>query len=130
MDDVKVLKDGTLVIRSAGQSDVGSYQCQAGTGQRAIESRKARVRLYRGRAKPIILRSPVETEVEKGDSITLECVASGFPRPFFAWYKDGGRLSTAHSRYKVLNEKNMSGPTFSFIFRSKTMEHWSSPMLN
>ena len=101
IDPKKVLRDGTLVIRSAGQGDVGSYHCQAGMGQKAIDSRKARVRFYRGRAKPVILQSPVQTEVEKGSTITLECVASGFPRPFFAWYKDGGRLSTAHSRYKV-----------------------------
>ena len=39
----------------------------------------------------------------KGETITLECLASGFPLPTFAWYKDGGRLSTAHSRYKILH---------------------------
>ena len=102
----KVLRDGTLIIRSASAVHVvGWYQCHAGggdTGQEAIVSRRARVRFYRGRAKPVILQSPAEmTEVEKGSSIRLGCIASGFPRPLFAWYKDGGRLSTAHSRYTI-----------------------------
>ena len=104
IDSEKVLPDGTLIIRSASPAHVvGWYQCHAsaGQGQEVLSSRRARVRFYRGRAKPVILQSPTQTEVEKGSTIRLECVASGFPRPLFAWYKDGGRLSTAHSRYKI-----------------------------
>ena len=69
----------------------------------SLSSRTAKVRFYRGRAKPSIIHSPSHTEIEKGSTIKLECGASGFPQPNFAWYKDGGRLSTAHSRYKILN---------------------------
>ena len=91
IESTKVLRDGTLIIPSASPVHVvGWYQCHAGggdTGQAAIVSRRARVRFYRGRAKPVILQSPVETEVEKGSTIRLGCVASGFPRPLFAWYK-------------------------------------------
>jgi len=39
--------------------------------------------------------------VRKGDTIILDCGASGFPEPTFEWYRDGGRLSSAHARYKV-----------------------------
>ena len=56
-----------------------------------------------GRAKPSITHSPRHTEIEKGNRITLDCGASGFPYPSFSWYKDGGRLSNAHSRYKILD---------------------------
>jgi peroxidase len=87
-----------LIISNANSHDVGSYQCQVGS----LKSRSARVRFYRGRAKPTIIHSPAsQTDVEKGQTIRLSCVAGGFPRPSFAWFKDGGRLSSAHSRYKI-----------------------------
>ncbi len=46
--------------------------------------------------------SPVQSEVRKGETIVLSCGASGFPEPTYEWYRDGGRLSSAHSRYKVI----------------------------
>ncbi len=47
------------------------------------------------------LSSPIHSEVRKGETIVLSCGASGFPDPTYEWYRDGGRLSSAHSRYKV-----------------------------
>ena len=52
-------------------------------------------------SKPSITDRPETTEVTKGDVIRLPCGASGFPRPTFAWFKDGGRLSNAHDRFTV-----------------------------
>ena len=51
--------------------------------------------------KPTITNRPETTEVTKGDVIRLPCGAAGFPKPTFAWFKDGGRLSNAHDRFKV-----------------------------
>ncbi len=99
---MKVSKFGTLVISGAKEDDIGVYQCQVKWNQGSLRSRKARVRYFRGRARPKIVHRPVHAEVEKGATITLNCGASGFPEPTFAWYKDGGRLSTAHSRFKVV----------------------------
>lgn len=94
----RVVPGGTsLTISNAQSDDIGIYQCHVAS----ISSRPARVRFYRGRAKPSIVHSPIHSEVEKGSTIILDCGASGFPRPTFAWYKDGGRLSTAHDRYKI-----------------------------
>lgn len=88
----------TLLIANAQKADIGVYKCHYSD---QLTSRPARVRFYQGRSKPTILHSPTHSEVEKGSTIRLNCVANGFPKPTFAWYKDGGRLSTAHSRYKI-----------------------------
>ena len=94
---VQILPRGNLYISNAQRSDVGIYKCHVS----GLTSRPARIRFYQGRAKPTIVHSPTQTNVEKGSTIRLNCVAAGFPRPSYAWYKDGGRLSTAHSRFKV-----------------------------
>ena len=44
---------------------------------------------------------PTYTEVVKGGVIRLSCGASGFPKPTFEWYRDGGQLSNAHDRFEV-----------------------------
>ena len=54
----------------------------------------------------------------KGDVIRLPCGASGFPRPTFAWFKDGGRLSNAHDRFtvRVENSRYELDPMFNIMF--------------
>ena len=44
---------------------------------------------------------PTRAEVKKGQTIRLNCKATGFPKPNYAWYKDGGRLSSFHDRFRV-----------------------------
>jgi hypothetical protein len=55
-------------------------------------------------SKPKITNRPDTTKVAKGDEIRLGCGATGFPKPSFAWFKDGGRLSNAHDRFHVTDE--------------------------
>ena len=50
----------------------------------------------------IICRRPHRVEVKKGQTIRLSCKATGFPKPNYAWYKDGGRLSSFHDRFRVI----------------------------
>ena len=45
---------------------------------------------------------PSRIEVKKGQAIRLNCKATGFPKPHYAWYKDGGRLSSFHDRFRVI----------------------------
>ena len=45
---------------------------------------------------------PSRKEVKKGQTIRLNCKATGFPKPHYAWYKDGGRLSSFHDRFRVI----------------------------
>ncbi|XP_059088461.1 peroxidasin-like isoform X1 [Tigriopus californicus] len=102
---VRLLGRGvSLVIVAARPADVGLYECVAKSEQGEITSRSARVRYYQQRAKPSITHRPVYTEVTKGGEIRLSCAAEGFPRPTFEWYKDGGRLSNAHDRFKILDD--------------------------
>ena len=41
---------------------------------------------------------PLMARVIRGQRIVLDCLASGYPAPTYSWYKDGGRLSSAHDR--------------------------------
>ena len=62
--------------------------------------------------KSLIVKSfsfrPIQTEVRKGETIILSCGASGFPDPTYEWFRDGGRLSSAHSRYKASQTSQQS----------------------
>ena len=83
------------------------YACvvKLASGQK-MTSRSARVRIHEGRSKPRIQHRPVDHEVSKGETIRLSCGAVGFPKPTYAWYKDGGRLSNAHDRFEVCKGNN------------------------
>ena len=49
---------------------------------------------------------PNRVVVKKGQTIRLNCKATGFPKPTYAWYKNGGRLSSSHDRFKVILQPN------------------------
>ena len=64
---VQTLNGGTtLMIKNAQTKDIGTYRCQVHSQNESISSRPARVRFYRGRAKPSIIHSPSHTEIQKG----------------------------------------------------------------
>ena len=64
---VQTLNGGTtLMIKNAQTKDIGTYHCQVRSQNKSISSRPARVRFYRGRAKPSIIHSPSHTEIQKG----------------------------------------------------------------
>ncbi len=43
-------------------------------------------------APPSFTRAPKNQTALDGETVTLECVAAGYPPPTIAWHKDGGRL--------------------------------------
>ena len=58
---------------------------------------------------------PHRVEVKKGQTIRLNCKATGFPKPNYAWYKDGGRLSSFHDRFRVFYDKYLRKAIISYI---------------
>ena len=46
-----------------------------------------------------LIHRPLMSRVVRGQRIVLDCLASGYPPPTYSWYKDGGRLSSAHDRW-------------------------------
>lgn len=56
-------------------------------------------------AKPYFLRTPQDFSSDVGDSVRLECAASGLPQPDISWTKDdlpvqsGGRFQVGAHNY-------------------------------
>jgi len=108
--------DGSqLTITNAQLEDVGFYRCQYGSAP-PLWSRRARLVVVQRREKPrithrsgecphghnrMIFPRPMNVEVPKGSTVRLSCGAIAFPPPVHTWFKDGGRLSSAHDRYEV-----------------------------
>lgn len=44
---------------------------------------------------PEIIQHPLNTTVVRGNPLTLDCRASGSPRPIIEWYKDGQLVKTS-----------------------------------
>lgn len=59
-------------------------------------------------AKPYFLRTPQDFSSDVGDSVRLECAASGLPQPDISWTKDdlpvqsGGRFQVGPHNYYPL----------------------------
>ncbi|XP_023320819.1 peroxidasin homolog isoform X2 [Eurytemora carolleeae] len=99
----QILEDGTLVLRNVAQSAAGVYACTVvdEDSLERIVSAPAILNVEGRTEKPRISHRPVKTTVHIGELIVLDCLASGYPPPFYTWYKDGGRLSAAHDRFTL-----------------------------
>nr|XP_021529801.1 hemicentin-2 [Aotus nancymaae] len=84
---VAVLEEGSLFLASVSPMDSGDYECQA-TNEVGSSSRRAKLVVY---VPPSIREDGRKTNVSgmAGQSLTLECDASGFPVPEVVWLKDG-----------------------------------------
>ncbi|XP_035116313.2 hemicentin-2 isoform X6 [Callithrix jacchus] len=84
---VAVLEEGSLFLTSVSPMDSGDYECQA-TNEVGSSSRRAKLVVY---VPPSIREDGRKANVSgmAGQSLTLECDASGFPVPEIVWLKDG-----------------------------------------
>ena len=98
----QTLPDGRLVLSQVTARDSGRYYCRVSTSVGTVQSREALVTVRQSQQRPEITHRPLQTRVLRGESIVLDCLASGYPPPSYSWYKDGGRLSAAHDRYTVV----------------------------
>lgn len=94
-DNYLIMPSGNLQIVNATQEDEGTYQCAAYNPvtqevKTSVSSDRLRVRRSTAEMARIIYPPMAQTIiVTKGQSLFLECVASGMPPPRITWAKDG-----------------------------------------
>lgn len=76
-----------LKLLSVEHSHAGKYQCVVSNSYGTTYSQKSTISVL---VFPTFLKKPKNVEVEAGDTVKLECAATGEPPPEVAWHKDGG----------------------------------------
>ncbi|XP_069831545.1 immunoglobulin superfamily member 10 [Dendropsophus ebraccatus] len=80
-----LFSNGTLYIRNAESSDNGNYECIA-TSSTGSERRVVTLKVEQNDVVPkIIQASPKATELNLGDTLMLNCSATGEPKPRIIW---------------------------------------------
>lgn len=106
-DNYLIMPSGNLQIVNATQEDEGTYKCAAYNPvtqevKTSVSSDRLRVRRSTAEAARIIYPPVAQTIiVTKGQSLILECVASGMPPPKVSWEKDGTDVS-GHNKTRFL----------------------------
>ncbi|XP_018104488.1 brother of CDO isoform X2 [Xenopus laevis] len=106
-DNYLIMPSGNLQIVNATQEDEGTYKCAAYNPvtqevKTSVSSDRLRVRRSTAEAARIIYPPNAQTIiVTKGQSLILECVASGMPPPRITWSKDGIDVSW-HNKTRLL----------------------------
>ncbi|NXC16364.1 BOC protein, partial [Corythaeola cristata] len=111
-----IMPSGNLQIVNASQEDEGTYKCAAYNPvtqevKTSVSSERLRVRRSTAEAARIIYPPEAQTIiVTKGQSLILECVASGIPPPRVTWAKDGSNVS-AYNKTRFLLSNLLIDPT-------------------
>ncbi|OCT81192.1 peroxidasin isoform X1 [Xenopus laevis] len=82
---LNLLNDGTLMIQNTKETDQGIYQCMAKNVAGEVKTHEVTLRYYGTPATPTFVIQPQNTEVLVGESVTLECSATGQPHPRVTW---------------------------------------------
>ncbi|XP_070284707.1 peroxidasin homolog isoform X3 [Myotis yumanensis] len=82
---LNLLDDGTLMIQNTRETDQGVYQCMAKNAAGEAKTQEVTLRYFGSPARPTFVIQPQNTEVLVGESVTLECSATGHPLPRIAW---------------------------------------------
>ncbi|NWS49913.1 PXDN protein, partial [Probosciger aterrimus] len=84
---LNLLDDGTLMIQNTKETDQGIYQCMAKNVAGEVKTQEVTLRYFESPARPSFVIHPQNTEVLVGESVTLECSATGHPQPRITWTK-------------------------------------------
>ncbi|KAG1938339.1 protogenin [Pimephales promelas] len=89
-DRITVLPNGVLHIRDVTMKDVGNYRCFATNRASRVTSREAELSIIpasgpRPLMKPHIIAGPQNISAGLHQSVVLECLAEGNPRPLVSW---------------------------------------------
>ncbi|OQR69532.1 leucine-rich repeats and immunoglobulin domains protein 3-like [Tropilaelaps mercedesae] len=88
-----------LQLRSVADGDEGKYQCIARNRFGSSYANRSRVSVH---VFPSFTKTPpTQMTMVAGDSVVLECAATGQPKPVISWQKDGG------SDFPAAREKRM-----------------------
>uniref|UniRef100_A0A8C4YU05 Peroxidasin n=1 Tax=Gadus morhua TaxID=8049 RepID=A0A8C4YU05_GADMO len=84
---LNLLEDGTLMIQDTRETDQGVYQCMAKNVAGEVKTSEVTLRYFGAPSRPSFVIQPQNTEVLVGESVTLECSATGQPQPRVSWTK-------------------------------------------
>ncbi|ERL94810.1 hypothetical protein D910_12084 [Dendroctonus ponderosae] len=76
-----------LKLFSVEHSHAGKYQCVVSNSYGITYSQQSTISVL---VYPTFIKTPKNVEVEAGQTVKLECAATGEPPPEVAWHKDGG----------------------------------------
>uniref|UniRef100_A0A4W3HC24 Peroxidasin n=1 Tax=Callorhinchus milii TaxID=7868 RepID=A0A4W3HC24_CALMI len=96
---LNLLDDGTLMIQNIQETDQGVYQCMAKNVAGEVKTPEVILRYFEIPARPAFVIQPQNTEVLVGESVTLECSATGNPQPRIIWTRSDGTSLPQHPRY-------------------------------
>lgn len=96
-----VQDDGTLVVSSTSEADLGIYECMAKSPYGISKSKPAKIVPVARKGKPEFRRKPMDQVAREGDTVQLECETSLnelIPLPTITWTKDDLRLRSNKTR--------------------------------
>ncbi|MBN3302329.1 HMCN1 protein, partial [Amia calva] len=99
---IRQLDNGSLAIYGTVSEDAGSYVCVA-TNDAGVVERRVTLTLQ---SSPVITVEPVETVVDAGAMVVLNCQASGEPPPLIEWSRQGRPLQ-ADDRVTLLSNGSL-----------------------
>ncbi|CAH1646151.1 unnamed protein product [Spodoptera littoralis] len=105
-----------LVIPNVTHADSGKYQCVVSNNFGTTYSTKAKVNIV---TFPRFTKTPTNVTVKTGETVTLNCAATGDPPPEISWKKDGGNDFPA-ARERRMNV--MPTDHLFFIVNAKTTD--------
>ncbi|XP_017078508.1 neogenin isoform X3 [Drosophila eugracilis] len=106
-----VLPNGALEIDEVGPSDRGAYQCNVTSGSTSRLSSKTNLNIKKltepgaeNAVAPSFLVGPSPKTVREGETVTLDCVANGVPKPQIKWLRNGMDLdlNDLDSRFSII----------------------------
>ncbi|KAI4578501.1 hypothetical protein MJG53_011356 [Ovis ammon polii x Ovis aries] len=99
---IRQLGNGSLAIYGTVNEDAGDYTCVA-TNEAGVVERSMSLTLQ---SPPIITLEPVETIINAGSKVILNCQATGEPRPTITWSRQG-RSILWDERINVLSNNSL-----------------------
>ncbi|XP_063057327.1 hemicentin-1 isoform X2 [Engraulis encrasicolus] len=99
---IRQLHNGSLAIYGTVSEDAGSYMCVA-TNDAGVVERSVTLTLQ---SAPTITLEPVETVVDAGSTVLLNCQAAGEPVPVISWSRLGRPL-LANQRFTQLTNGSL-----------------------
>nr|DBA31732.1 TPA: hypothetical protein GDO54_007517 [Pyxicephalus adspersus] len=111
MDRITVLSKGVLQIYGVTKKDAGNYRCVATSMSNRRKSTEATLSVVpaipmQSLKKPVIIAPPQNTTAVLHQTVTLECMATGNPKPIVSWSRlDQKPIDVFNSR--VLGNGNL-----------------------
>ncbi|TMS20257.1 Hemicentin-1, partial [Larimichthys crocea] len=99
---IRQMDNGSLAIYGTVGEDAGNYMCVA-TNDAGVVERSVTLTLQ---SAPTIIVEPVETVVDAGTTVVLNCQAEGEPTPMIEWSRQG-RPMLGNGRFSTLSNDSL-----------------------